>query len=340
MHQKGIAPVYLILIAAALFFGGVLYYKSAPQKASQSVKISDPSRPTPYPSPWDKVEDLKNGNVRYTNYKDNFQVDLPKSWTINYTNRGMFSLFASNNTNKAEGGPDWTTGLDIRVSVQKPTEDTIKNAEDSLKGDERLMIDGFTAARRVIYLPPFTEPYYAVKYFIKKERKLYYIVEFGTGEKATFQNNQNLIKRIINTFQFLDKSDRKISLIHHSNSDLGYSFDYPSNWLVNTFQNNGDYNKGITVVNDDDKEMLTLQPEPGNGAPCPPASYYGKDYQYPKTDVQLGSETVHLVSDCNNPRVKTSKGYELKMDADVFGVKTDPRLLELLKSFQGLKIVK
>lgn len=194
-------------------------------------------------------------------------------------------------------------------------------------------MDGLDAIREKESPKPDTEAYYSIFYLIKKEKKLFYEVSFGTSDKDSLDKNVVNIDQIMASFKFLSKADFPVTTLTYKNNDLGFSFDYPINWLVNTFQNNGDYNKGFTLVNEDDIEMMTMFIQ---------SRYYNCKQTNPPKNVIFGGKKAILTYDCDHPRVKIKQGIEFKLEVNLGmnqSTEWDNQLLEVLKSIQGLELI-
>lgn len=180
-----------------------------------------------------------------------------------------------------------------------------------------------------------TETYYSLSTLFRYG--IYdYSISFGSDEKF-IKKNAGIYDQIVESFKLIGPAPtvKPIALKSYRNEKHGYSFQYPSNWLVN-----GDIMGGqIIVVDENDREMFTLTIEPRYGASCPPDSYYGPDYHTPEADIQFGSQKVHLKQDCNGPWVNAASGQEFRLDGAFYTKQPDQRLLNLLKSIQGLKVV-
>ncbi|TSC65883.1 MAG: hypothetical protein CEO21_308 [Microgenomates group bacterium Gr01-1014_80] len=124
----------------------------------------------------------------------------------------------------------------------------------------------------------------------------------------------------------------------YSNNELGYSFRVPQNWLINTFQNNGDYNRGFSVVNEKDQEMFVMydSPSPYNIFDIDPSIIVKKSFQIGKDvlnkDCYDNKQAFIL---CENIDVTTSSGKKFTFEIKDINLTT----IEVLKTVDGLIVI-
>lgn len=373
-NQKGFISNPIIFIVIILALGGYLFYRNTdlePKKVTSNQPTGDITL-TPTSTPDIKL-DPDGKNKIYTNHIENYSFKSPADWTLSQKfNTSSYqdpriktpdnitvSIFPPGEPTEGDRLPFATV---VEITVQKPqpraNEADVKKGQESFEQaylksntDDKtqrtnkvasLTVDGKKAIQTITKPIPgdIKETVYAYETQIRNGVNIYSIKFRGT-EKIV-QANFDAYKQILNSFKFTgpEPTFTQPTLQTYTNEKYGYSFQYPSNWLVNSFQ--GDYNKGIAVVDENDREVFNLSQEKRYGK-CPPASYYGKDYAYPKKEVQIGETMATLILDCDHPRVVTSKGQEFKMLPDIFVEENirpaDPRVLNLLKSIQGLKVI-
>lgn len=361
-NQKGFVSTPIIFIVIILVLGGYLFYRNTniePQKITNNQPAED-TTPTPTPTP-DIKPDPDGKNKIYTNHIENYTIKFPSDWTlfqrfntssyqdprIKTPDNITVSIFPPGEPSEGNRLPYATT---VEINVWKPQpraneagneafeQEYLKpNSSDKSQRTNKvasLTVDGKKAIQTITQPIPGDIKETVYTYATQISYGVYtYSIKFRGSEKIV-QANLDTYKQILNSFKFTgpEPTFTPPTLQTYTNEKYGYSFRYPGNWLVNSFQ--GDYSKGIIVVDEKDREVFTLHQESRYGK-CPPASA--------KKEVQIGDTVATLVFDCDHPRVVSSKGQEFEMQPDIFIEENiravDPRVLDLLKSIQGLKVI-
>lgn len=367
MKQRGLIPLAVIFIVIIVTLAVAAYLKTNKNIKQFAPEVSTLT-PSPVPTPDIKLDETGKSKI-YTNHVENYSLKFPLGWVLSekFQKTGYEDprietpisteviLFPPSEQNKeaykthvgvivrkpnprANSADVEKIAANFEKEYSKPISDGAGQREYKIAN---LTVDGRKAIRRVSRTLPGdqTERFYSLETGFPYGVFIYDI-DFS-GDETIINDNLKIYEQIITSFK-LSSSEPTFSptSLKTYTNEAGYSFQYPGNWLVNSFQ--GDYSKGIIIVDEKDQEVFALHKEARNGK-CLPSSYYGKDYVYPSREVQLGDTKVILFSDCDHPRVVSSKGQEFKMDPDIFVDKNikpvDPRLLDLLKSIQGLKVV-
>lgn len=134
MNQKGLAPILIVLILAALVGGYLIYQKQTKTAStSQSATQSAIPSPTPYPQNWklNKQPDL-NQTTNWLTYKNGtykFEVKYPNNWSTKTGSQVFYNgtefkdliLIGSDKKDKNQGsvaffvvGDPVKTNLDIK----------------------------------------------------------------------------------------------------------------------------------------------------------------------------------------------------------------------------------
>ncbi|MBI3485802.1 hypothetical protein HY025_02550 [Candidatus Daviesbacteria bacterium] len=343
------------LLIGLIIIIGLIFYRlqiQTPQNIDlKVVKSTAAPIATATPKPTPDIKPDSFGNLIYTNHTDNYSFQIPKDWIVRqFDGDGKGHLFDEIVPPGEQNKKYYSTS--VVVSVEHPNkrteqEEVLKNQQDfdkrynspiSLNTNQRSYKVGNTivSGQKAITEVNKSLQGDATDTFYKLVTSFYY----GIAQvNISFQFDQDVINKnldgynlILKTFKLLGPVPTltPVFLKTYTNDKLGYSFKYPSNWLVNSFQN-GDYNKGITIVDEHDWEVITMYQEPGSRAGCSIPTEYKK--------IQFEASLVNVLFDCDHPRVKTKNGQEFRFEMKFFGYPPEAKALELLKTVQGLTIV-
>lgn len=315
MQQKGsthLILIFIVLVIIVIYSGAKIV--TAPKDASKLPPMTtDPTRPETNVK--DKTENLPDGGTRYINSDESFQIDVPKDWFVKI-NQGPNENFGASIYWTANGKEN------VEYDGMMPSTDIISTRMNKyrepqqMKTSTKLKINGLDAEFMIHdNKGEQTEAYVTYNYQIQKSPREYFWFEFGSDTEVPLKNKKAEIAAIMNTFKLVPNPKDGQQIIF-KNPQLKYSFKYPSNWLVNTFQNSGNYNQGITVINEEDQEILTLEAR------------------------QLGERCRTILGGfdefyCKQPYAVTKDGYEFKLSVNP----ENPKTSELLNSFEGLTFV-
>lgn len=367
--QKGFAQV---VVLAVLFLGILGFFIWSWKQPNRDDKVQPSAKPvistpipTPYPSPDVKTD--KSGKFKtYTNHVENYTFNFPIDWNlteayskvlpyddpridnpVNVTamlsKEGESFIFITIEVDKPEPRRENDQTQNVaKAGNRKKYEDQAENIQQ--KVDEVIAAGGMEAYIKIgNKLVSNQKAVQTIKTAVPgapTEATCNFDTVFDYGvftytiqaKCDAFRSHQIMAEakkaydQILGSFKLTGPIPTKVPITLKTYEDKinGYSFQYTSNWLVNS----GDYSKGVIVVNGNDVEMLTLSKETRYGNKCPKL---GEDQK-----VNLGGKEVVLTFDCDNPRVKSSKGEEFEMHLDL----KDQRILYLLKSMQGMTVVK
>lgn len=351
-NQKGYVAVLVIILGLILILG---IFKVSQKQNSKTIKMTQPViLPSTSPSPDIKLD--KSGDFySYTNHTENFSLSYPKGWKVRENPKqengeGVVILYPPQSI--PENSP---FAARLQVYVLKPNPRTeAKESESDKVGFEKEYLKPISDGKGLRNFKIGNTTIAGQKAIIEVERSLegdqtesyysqstsfpygifYYSIKMLGSEEEEVKKYLGDYDKILASFKLLGPKPTvtPITLKTYTNEKLGFSFEYPSNWLVNTFQNNGDFNKGFTVVNEDDEEILTMYQEGRYGASC-------KEIAPVQKNVLFGENKVDIKFDCDHPRVKTKSGKEFAVGLYVFGSESEQDGLKLLKSIKGLTVI-
>jgi hypothetical protein len=293
MGQRGSAhliALIVIFILIGLFLTGKVLFASRDVLKLPPV-TEDSTRPKD--EVIHKAEALSDGGVRYINTKESFQLDFPKNWRVD----DDYVYWTSD-------GKDITYGDGI--SPINPEIIGLRMFANNFDHGAYFSTSNTKGQQ--------TELYFEFNYQVKKGNSIYHF-DFGSVAEQTLKDKKAEMDKIMSSLKWIDKAAPY--QVTFTNPVLGYSFEYPSNWRVNTFQNDGNYNKGIIVINEQGGEVLTLEArELGNRCD----TWYGGYSDF----------------ECKKPYAINKDGYEFKMNATY----DNPEVAKMIQSFKGLNFIK
>lgn len=364
MNQKGFTPILLIVIIVVV---GAIFVVAKNSLLPKSLDSLPPMKSfpgqeelyatsTPFPSPVSEIKlDATGKYTIYTNYEKGYSFKFPVDWVYKEGKEiGDIYIYPP--------GQDIDHPYSTVIYTVRSLPNPRKELKDSEEADREFnevynapvdtnfnqrryklpntVVSGKKAVKVVNQsVPDFpTEIFYSLSTYFR-----YGIAEYSiafTGDEEVVNKHSSEYNQVLSSFKLLGPAPtpRPITIKTFTNDNLGFSFEFPSNWLVNTFQNNGDYNKGFTLVNEDDGEVITMYFEPGDRAGCD--KDYSKNKTYFNEDKKFEFGDTGKTYDCHFFVVKTSRGFEFFMELKFFGTEGEDKGLEIVKSFKGLEIVR
>lgn len=239
-NQKGFFPIPIIIIIAALFFGGV-----AVSTGVINVGINKNVKPKPAPSGYSQTD--------YKNEAEGLSTNLPGSeWTRKDGSGDTLTSFLAPKENSEDqfienitlAVTDFSSkpGITLREIMDSWVSQNTEDASD-LKVIDRIIVSyGGKDGEQITYTA--TQDKFSLKgrVVIILHNYKAYIVHYIAEEKSF----EKYLKGMTNILQSLKFEPPKISWESYKNDQYGYSLQYPKGWVVK--DQSGDDKREVLVM--------------------------------------------------------------------------------------------
>lgn len=234
MKQKGIAPIFILLLTVTFLAAGYLVYTSY----SNNQTRVNPLQPTPTPSPTPTdvsplpTDTGKTANWKtYTNSELRITFKYPNNWYARVKQRDWDVIISNENVNIDQMSKNglqisilkWDGPFGLGGITEYQTASDYLNAYTKHTDGSVVQIDNQSAIKEILSghvgaeyknNPQQDDQFYVVRYEILHDNSIYRI-EFDGVTSQNIKNSEQILNQILSTFKFLDQeqSDEGLDII-------------------------------------------------------------------------------------------------------------------------------